>query len=205
MQGAGSWQFASLRMGSSGVVGPVGRRSGTGVLKGGVRAAAGDGWDGRLVEGSSQGHIGAAELGSFVPHHWPGRGESRSGAEPVTASVKVESRCLRQKLRVNEFREFHRVMAQPGEVVQVRLVFGRGGQGGPVLVCAQDGGVLEGGRRSAQGRLDAARHLAFGFRLSSERAMHRVTVRAFSGEVMVLDFWAGDPLPRRPDQGGLVR
>lgn len=120
---------------------------------------------GRVVTQASAQHIQPGEVGGFAPYRWPGAQPAYPG-EPVTAYVRVPSTKSAQALTVNQVGEFPRMMTQPGETVQVRLAFSQTEPDTPVALTSEDGGLIEGAQRSAAGKLDAARQLAFAYTVS---------------------------------------
>ncbi|MEX2580697.1 MAG: hypothetical protein WD342_16690 [Verrucomicrobiales bacterium] len=140
------------------------------------------------------------ELGAFETVPYP-LGKPAYGGEPVTAYLRVASLDRELALSVNQGGEFPRVPVLPGETVQVRLAFAHSPPDTPVALSAEDGGVVavDGRRgRSRAGKLDGRRQLGLSYRVSETAGVHRVALRTPGGETKVLEFWAGDPPPRKP-------
>jgi|GEM_PF-1876583 len=148
---------------------------------------------GRAVAQASGQHIKPGEIAAFQPYRYPGTPPYYPG-EPVTAYVRVPSTGKNEALTVNQGGEFPRMMTQPGETVQVRLSFTDTAPETPVALTAQDGGYIEGGLTSTAGKLDATKQLAFGFTVSKNPGIHRVTLKTPAGETKTLEFWAGPPI-----------
>lgn len=92
---------------------------------------------------------------------------------------------------------FPTVRVEAGERVDVVVSYPDGEIGEEVVVQAEDGGVLDGGKTGGKMAdvvaLDGKRQLAFGFSASEQRGTHKVRLVRM-GEQRLLDFWVGEPL-----------
>ena len=96
---------------------------------------------------------------------------------------------------VSQAGEYPRIYTAPKESVEVRLLFQDSKPGSKVAVSVQDGGALHTGTSSALMSLDELGQLAFGFNVSRNEGIHRVSFTTTGGEVKTLNFWAGEPNP----------
>jgi hypothetical protein len=141
-------------------------------------------------------HINPQDLPAFKLYTYP-NGQPFYEGEPVTAYVRVPSTGKEVAMTVNQGGEYPRLTSKQGEQVQVRLAFSKTEPGATVAFVAQDGGKIEGDKRSLAGVLDAKRQVAFGFTVSPNPGLHRVTIESPSGETKTLEFWAGPPMPMK--------
>ncbi len=126
-------------------------------------------------------------------------GRPRYDGEEVLAYVTVPSAKIAGAYTVNQAGEYPRVYTQPKERVEVTMQFSQSEPRTAVAVVVQDGGRLENGSVSQMVRLDEHRRIGFGFKVSSNVGIHRVTVTTSGGQARVLNFWAGAPNPVRDD------
>jgi hypothetical protein len=119
----------------------------------------------------------------------------------VTARVQVGGRAY--DLTPNQVGNFQRIYVQPGETIPVQVAYEEGKAGEPVAVSAEDGGgVWQGVSGKGQGAggtgtaatLDERLRIAFNFKATEHRGIHRVVLRK-GADVKVLDFWVGAELP----------
>lgn len=138
------------------------------------------------------GHISPRDLTSFKPHTYPS-GQPFYPGEPVTAFVRVPSTAQQIAMTVNQGGEYPQLNADPGETVEVLLGFSQTEPGSPVALSAQDGGVLDDGKRTAALILDKNRQVAFSFKLTPNPGLHRIAIQSPTGETKTLEFWVGEP------------
>jgi hypothetical protein len=119
----------------------------------------------------------------------------------VTARVQVGGRAY--ELTPNQVGNFQRIYVQPSETIPVEVAYEQGKAGERVAVSAEDGGgVWQGVSGKGQGAggtgtvatLDERLRIAFNFRATEHRGIHRVVLRK-GADVKVLDFWVGQELP----------
>jgi hypothetical protein len=129
----------------------------------------------------------------------PAENPAASGM-PARASVQIAGKTF-ENLTPNEIGTFPRVYLGgkvPARPVDVRVNYPQLLAGDTVIVQAQDGGRLPGGRQSIEAKVDAARTINFVFEPGVEHGLYRVTL-VKGADTKILDFWAGQPLPVRAD------
>jgi len=85
-------------------------------------------------------------------------------------------------LTPNELGGFDRIFIAAGEEVKVTASYELGIPGEPLLVEAEDGGIIDGGGSASPKALDPDRGLSFVFKASTQDGIHRVTMRRFIGQ-----------------------
>ncbi len=136
--------------------------------------------------------ITPASLKDFTEVAFP-EGRPMYEGEPVLAYVSVPSNGQKIAVGVSQAGEYPRIYTEPKEKTEVRLRFSNSPPGTKVAVAVQDGGMLHTGKSSALMTLDELGQLAFGFTVSPNNGIHRVSVTTSAGEVKTLNFWAGAP------------
>jgi len=123
-----------------------------------------------------------------------GTGAARTeelGGTPAIANVKVGKNNL--QLIPNEAGMFPRVLVPANGKVQISVAYPEGTPEDPLVIQAEDGGVLNGKAVIQQGKLDADRNLSFEFQTNEERGVYRVSLRKGMDQKW-LDFWVGEEL-----------
>lgn len=139
---------------------------------------------------SFQSQIKSDELNEFELTTYYG-GQPAYDGEPVTAYVKIGSSGKRLALTPNQNGEYPKVVTELGEAVEVRLAFTQSSPGDKIALSAQDGGKLHLGKMAGLLQIDEQRQLPFGFMVSTNPGIHRVSITTTGGEVKTLNFWAG--------------
>ncbi len=136
--------------------------------------------------------VDATDLSTYKEYKYP-TGTPKYEGENVTAFVHVKSSEQAVKFQPNQMGEYPRVWMQQEEVANIQLAFPETKPGTPVAISAQDGGSLDGVKIATSRQVDENGRIAFDFKTSPNPGIHRVSVMTASGEVKILDFWAGDP------------
>jgi len=134
----------------------------------------------------------SAKLGDFRVMEYP-QGKPAAPGEPAVAFVSVPSSGDNVAVEPNQIGEFPPVYADPGETVQVGVVFPATRPGTKVRIVAEDGGALEGadGQPAQVVELDAARSFSLPFQLGSVAGSYRLTIATTEGEPKRLHLHAG--------------
>lgn len=113
-------------------------------------------------------------------------GEKASAWVTVGAQVTPE-------LRVNQFGEFPRTYAAPGQEVTVRVQFPDAEPGARIVAQVEDGGKLDGGKAVLALELDEKREAGFRFQSDKEQGAYRISIHR-GPDWKVVQIWAAtDP------------
>jgi hypothetical protein len=111
----------------------------------------------------------------------------------VEAYVSVAALNRRMRMMPNQIGEYPRIWMGDAARAEVTLVFQDAAPGTPVVLAAQDGGKFTGhDKASVLTAVDQQQRVSFAFDVSSNPGVHRVTTRTPSGDVKMLEFWAGE-------------
>ncbi len=157
-----------------------------GVLVSTIAAKVGAGFkDSSLTKGRTQ-------PAAYRVMEYPG-GKPFFGGEPAVAFVSVPSSGDNVAIEPNQVGEFPPVYADPGETVDVRVVFPETKAGTRVRVVAEDGGTLTGadGLPATLLELDAGSSFAVPFTLGAVEGSYRLTIATADGEPKRLHLHAG--------------
>ena len=135
---------------------------------------------------------GRTQPAAFRVMEYP-EGKPLFEGEPAVAFVSVPSSGDNVAIEPNQVGEFPPVYADPGETVDVRVVFPETKAGTKVRIVAEDGGTLTGtdGLPATLLELDAGSSFAVPFTLGAVEGSYRLTIATASGEPKRLHLHAG--------------
>ncbi len=116
---------------------------------------------------------------------------SEMGGTRVAAKVKVGSKNF--NLSPNEAGMFPRVLVPANGKIQISVAYPEGTPNDPLVIQAEDGGLLDNGTVVKQGKLDSNKVISFEFQTNVQEGVYRITLRKGTDEKR-LDFWVGEEL-----------
>ncbi|MES2309691.1 MAG: hypothetical protein V4507_12620 [Verrucomicrobiota bacterium] len=114
---------------------------------------------------------------------------SERGGTPAHASVKVGQKDF--TLIPNEIGMFPRVLVPANGKIQIEVAYPEGTPEDPLVIQAEDGGLLDNGSVVKHEKLNQQKMVLFEFETKQEEGIYRVTLRKGTDEKR-LDFWVGD-------------
>ncbi len=113
------------------------------------------------------------------------------GGTRAAAKVKVGNKNF--NLSPNEVGMFPRVLVPANGKIQISVAYPEGTPNDPLVIQAEDGGLLDNGTVVKQGKLDSNKVISFEFQTNAQDGVYRVTLRKGTDEKR-LDFWVGEEL-----------